>query len=77
MKVSEFFMEGKGVPRDPELALRILILLADYGLVEAQDALRSMTDYDLLECDGQELRGSGFPDGSWGKEVMERMNAVG
>jgi len=77
MKVSEFFMEGKGVPRDPELALRMLILLADCGLVEAQDALRSMTDYDLLECDGEELRGSEFQEGSWGKEVMERLNAIG
>jgi len=73
LKMAEFFMEGKGVPKDPELALRILILLADEGDLEAQDSLRSMTEYDLLDCDGDEIRGCEFPEGSWGREVMERM----
>jgi len=77
LKMAECLMEGKGVPADQETALRILILLADDGLLEAQDVLRSMTDYDLAECDGDELRASDFPEDSWGKEVMERIASIG
>ena len=77
MKVSEFLMEGKGVPSDPELALMILILLADHGCVEAQDMLRSMTDYDLADCRGDELVSSEYPEDSWGQEVLERIGSLG
>ncbi len=77
MKMAECLMEGRGVPSDRETALRILILLADYGMLEAQDALRSMTDYDLAECDGDDLRASDFPEDSWGKEIMGRIESVG
>ena len=76
MKVAECLMEGRGAPTDSELALRMLIALADGGVVEAQESLRSMTDYDLASCDGEDLRSSGFPEGSWGRRVMERIDAA-
>ncbi len=70
-------MDGKGVPANRGLALRILVLMADNGDLEAQDAIRSMTDYELADCDGEELRSADFPEESWGREVMERIGTVG
>ncbi len=76
LKVSECFMDGKGVPEDPEAALIILILLADDGMDAAKKALDSMSDFDLAECDGDLLRGWGFREWSRGRRVLERIDAV-
>ena len=75
LKTAECLMSGDGVPADPELALTILILLADDGSVDAQDVLRSMTAYDLAECDGEDLRKSEAVEGPWGRETLERIDA--
>ncbi len=66
LEAAKLLMDGEGVIANPELALRMMISLADGGMAEAQEVLGSMTRFELADCDGEGLRSAGYPEGPGG-----------
>ncbi|MBR6204356.1 MAG: hypothetical protein IKQ60_04775 [Candidatus Methanomethylophilaceae archaeon] len=75
LEAAKLLMDGEGVIANPELALRMMISLADGGMAEAQEVLGSMTRFELADCDGEGLRSAGYPEGSWGRKVLGLIDA--
>ena len=75
LDAAKLLMDGEGAVADPELALRMMISLADGGMPEAQDMLGSMTRFELADCDGEGLRSAVYPEGSWGRRVLGLIDA--
>ena len=67
---AERFIGGIGIPEHRELGICMLAALAENGSEKAQNRIRSMTPYDMAECDGNSLRNMAAGGSAWAADIV-------
>lgn len=74
LHAADMFLEGLGNPAFRGIGICMLATLAENGCEKAQKKIRSMTPFDLSECDGEDLRRLASKGSSWAEAIVSMID---